>query len=148
MTIYFYAQTDEFSEFSNFAPYGVEMDGEWWRTVEHYFQAQKFQNPEYQARIRKSSKPKDASSMGRTRDVPLRPDWETAKDEIMYRAVRKKFETHPEIRQLLLSTGTQDIVENAPMDPYWGCGADGTGLNKLGKILMQVRVELSSLQQD
>ena len=147
MTIYFYAQTDEYSEFSNFAPFGVEMDDEWWRTVEHYFQAQKFLNPEYQSRIRKSSKPKDASAMGRTRDVPLRPDWETVKDQIMYDAVKKKFETHPEIRRLLLATGDQDIVENAPMDPYWGCGSDGTGLNKLGKILMRVREELQSGKQ-
>ena len=47
MTIYFYAQTDEYSEFSNFAPLGVEMDDVWWRAVEHYFQAQKFLNPAF-----------------------------------------------------------------------------------------------------
>jgi predicted NAD-dependent protein-ADP-ribosyltransferase YbiA (DUF1768 family) len=28
------------------------------------------------------------------------------------------------------------------MDAYWGCGPDGAGLNKLGRILMQVRSEI------
>jgi hypothetical protein len=50
-TVYFYAQTDAYSEFSNFAPYGVEFDDRWWRTVEHYFQAMKFHDEAYRERI-------------------------------------------------------------------------------------------------
>jgi predicted NAD-dependent protein-ADP-ribosyltransferase YbiA (DUF1768 family) len=30
-------------------------------------------------------------------------------------------------------------VENSPIDYYWGCGKDGSGKNKLGQILMEVR---------
>lgn len=141
-TIYFYAQTDDYSEFSNFAPYGVEFDGSWWRTVEHYFQAMKFHDAAYREEIRNARKPKDAKALGMTRQIILREDWEEVKDGIMLQAVRKKFSTHEEPRQLLLSTGEAMIVENAPMDAYWGCGPDGNGLNKLGKILMQVREEL------
>ena len=140
--IYFYAQTDAYSEFSNFAPYGVAVEDIWWRTVEHYFQAQKFQDREYQERIRSSSKPKDAKALGMTRKIPLRDGWEKVKDEIMLAAVRIKFSTHEVPRDILLSTGHAEIVENAPMDAYWGCGPDGLGLNKLGKILMRVRDEL------
>ncbi|MCR9239226.1 MAG: NADAR family protein [Alphaproteobacteria bacterium] len=142
MTIYFYAQTDPYAEFSNFAPYGVAFEEEWWPTVEHYFQAQKFEDAGYQNRIRICGKPKNASTLGRTRDFPLRDDWEQVKDGLMYVAVKKKFETHPVPRDLLLGTGDEPIVENAPMDAYWGCGPDGNGLNKLGLILMQVRAEL------
>ena len=43
MVIYFYSQTEDYAEFSNFAPFGVELDGKWWPTVEHYFQAHKYQ---------------------------------------------------------------------------------------------------------
>jgi ribA/ribD-fused uncharacterized protein len=141
-TIYFYAQTDPYAEFSNFAPYGVAVDDVWWRTVEHYFQAQKFHNEDYRERVRKSNKPKDAKALGMTRRIPLRDDWEDIKDQIMLDAVRIKFRTHETPRNLLLSTGNSDIVENAPMDAYWGCGPDGAGLNKLGRILMQVRSEI------
>ncbi|MEX3014807.1 NADAR family protein [Gymnodinialimonas hymeniacidonis] len=144
-TIYFYAQTDPYAEFSNFAPYGVEMEGVYWRTVEHYFQAMKFHDADYRERIRSASKPKDAKSLGMTRAIPLRPDWEEVKDEIMYAAVSRKFRTHAEPRALLFSTGDARIVENAPMDYYWGGGQDGTGLNRLGEILMRVRAELRGM---
>jgi len=56
--------------------------------------------------------------------------------------VLRKFESHPDIKQILLDTGEEDIVEAAPNDRYWGAGADGTGRNRLGEILMQVRSQL------
>ena len=141
-TIYFYAQTDLYAEFSNFAPFGVEMEGVYWRTVEHYFQAMKFHDEAYRERIRSASKPKDAKALGMTRAIPLRPDWEEVKDGLMYAAVSRKFRTHEAPRKLLLSTGKARIVENAPMDYYWGGVQDGTGLNKLGEILIRVRSDL------
>ncbi len=42
----------------------------------------------------------------------------------------------------LLATGDEELIENAPNDYYWGCGADGTGLNMTGKLLMELRTEL------
>lgn len=61
------------------------------------------------------------------------------KDDIMRQAVLCKFQTHRDIRDILLSTGNAEIVENSPIDFYWGCGADGSGKNMLGKILVEVR---------
>ncbi|MGE3156453.1 MAG: NADAR domain-containing protein, partial [Xanthobacteraceae bacterium] len=49
----------------------------------------------------------------------MRPDWDAIKDEVMYRAVRRKFELHPPLRELLLATGDEPIVESAPSDFYW-----------------------------
>jgi hypothetical protein len=80
--------------------------------------------------------------MGRERKRPLRSDWESVKDDVMRRAVRCKFARHDGIRAILLRTGDDEIVENAPSDYYWGCGADGSGRNMLGQILMEVRAEL------
>jgi N-glycosidase YbiA len=141
-TVYFYAQTDPYAEFSNFAPYGVAMEGVWWPTVEHYFQAQKFEDRAYREKIRRAGRPKEAKALGMTRQLPLRSDWEEVKDGVMLGAVQGKFRTHVKLAALLLSTEDRMIVENAPMDAYWGCGPDGSGLNKLGNILMQVRNEL------
>ena len=142
MTIYFYTTRDKFGEFSNFAKYGVELDGQWWKTTEHYFQAQKFLDEDYKEKIRNVPDPKTAANLGRSRAVPIREDWERVKDDVMRKAVLKKFQTHPELRELLLSTGDEEIVENAPGDCYWGCGADGSGTNMLGKILQEIRSEL------
>jgi ribA/ribD-fused uncharacterized protein len=140
MTIYFYTPREQpYGCFSNFSRHGVDLDGAWWPTTEHYFQAQKFTDIPYMERIRTASNPKQAAELGRSREMPLRPDWEAVKDAVMLKAVQRKFELHAEIREILLSTGEEELVENAPGDYYWGCGADGTGRNQLGKTLMQVR---------
>ncbi|HEY9851339.1 MAG TPA: NADAR domain-containing protein [Leptolyngbyaceae cyanobacterium] len=139
MAIYFYTINEKYGCFSNFSPHGFELDGVYWPTSEHYFQAQKFTGTPHAEQIRLVKKPKDAAKMGRDRSRPLRPDWEQVKDEVMKKAVLRKFETHTDIREILLSTSDELIVENSPIDYYWGCGADGSGKNMLGQILMEVR---------
>jgi len=143
MPIYFYSRTDEYGDFCNFSSHGFELGGQYWLTVEHHFQSQKFAGTEYEETIRTARTPADAKSLGRTTRFRLRDDWEAVKDDIMYSAVLRKFETHEDIRKRLLETGDQTIVENAPGDYYWGCGADGSGKNKLGEILMAVRNQLA-----
>jgi ribA/ribD-fused uncharacterized protein len=142
-TIYFYSKTTAYYELSNFSPHGFALDGAYWPTVEHYFQAQKFPSqPAYQDKIRQARSPKDAKALGRSRKVPLRPDWEEVKDEVMRRALRAKFLAHPELTALLLETGGRELIENAPSDYYWGCGRTGTGQNRLGSLLMELRAAL------
>lgn len=142
MTIYFYTTQGEYGCFSNFSPHGFELEGVWWPTSEHYFQAQKFVGTPHADAIRQVKRAKDAARMGRDRNRPLRSDWEQVKDDIMGRAVLQKFQTHADIRAILLATEDEEIVENSPHDFYWGCGKDGTGTNQLGKILMEVRDRL------
>ena len=142
MPIYFYSTRDTYGSFSNFSPHGIELKGLWWPTTEHYFQAQKFADTSHEEAIRRAKTPKQAADMGRDRKRPLRADWEQVKDEIMREAVRQKFRTHKDIRQVLLETDDKELIENAPSDYYWGIGADGSGKNMLGKILMEVRDEL------
>jgi N-glycosidase YbiA len=143
MAIYFYSSVGEpYGCLSNFSPHGVDLDGLWWPTVEHYFQAQKFPGTPHAEAIRLAASPKAAKLLGRSRQYPLRPDWEEVKDEVMRRAVLRKFELHEQPREVLLSTGEEELVENAPSDYYWGCGRDGTGKNMLGKMLMKVRKKL------
>ncbi len=140
MPIYFYSTRDTYGSFSNFSAHGFELDGLYWKTSEHYFQAQKFdRHPDYFEAIRLAKTPKKAATMGRDRSRPLRKDWENVKDDIMRAAVLKKFEAHKDIREILLSTGSEDIVEKTTGDYYWGCGTNGNGKNMLGKILMETR---------
>ena len=141
MTIYFHGATDDYAAFSNFAPYGVEMDGLWWRTVEHYFQAMKFPDEAHRERIRAAGPPGRAKRLGLSRAHPIRPDWDELRDAVMLDAVRVKFRTHEAPRTLLLSTGEEKIAENSG-DLHWGTGPDGSRLNRLGEILMRVRAEL------
>ncbi|MBA4603669.1 NADAR family protein [Thermoactinomyces sp. AMNI-1] len=139
MTIYFYRVNEPYGCFSNFSAHGFMLDGKWWPTSEHYFQAQKFSGTPYEEQIRLAKTPMKAAIMGRDRNLPLRKDWEWIKDNVMKKAVLQKFKNHEDIRAILLATGDQLIVENSPVDHYWGCGKDGKGKNKLGQILMEVR---------
>jgi ribA/ribD-fused uncharacterized protein len=142
MPIYFYSATDEYGCFSNFSRHGIELDGKHWPTVEHYFQAQKFAGTPQEGRIRHAATPKVAKRLGHDRTQTLRRDWESVKDDVMRRGVLRKFETHADIRAILLGTGDEELIENAPNDYYWGCGSDGSGRNMLGRILMEVRAAL------
>lgn len=143
MPIYFYSANEEpYGCFSNFSRHGFAIDDVYWLTVEHYFQAMKFPGHPHAEAIRLAKTPKQAKSMGNDRSKPLRADWEAVKDEIMYTGVLHKLETHAEIREILLATGDEIIYEAAPSDYYWGTGADGSGLNRLGEILMAVRKTL------
>lgn len=142
MAIYFYKIKEKYGCFSNFSHYGFELDGKWWMTSEHYFQAQKFHNTIYEEIVRLLDNPMKAAEMGRNRKLPLRKDWEEVKDAVMKKAVLEKFKQNWEICEVLLSTGSEEIIEKTVDDYYWGCGKDDSGKNMLGVILMEVREEL------
>ena len=108
------------------------------------FQSQKFLVPQIQEKIRQIASPMDAALEGRNRQNPLRSDWEEVKDEVMLQALRMKFSQNPEIVRELLATGDANIIEHMRNDAYWADGGDGTGKNKLGLLLMQVREELKN----
>jgi len=141
-TILFYATGEPYGEFSNFAPFPIRVKNRVWPTSEHYFQAQKFAGTSHESEVRRAKSPMVAARMGRSRERPLRKDWENVKDRIMLDALRAKFEQHEGLKELLLGTGDARIVEHTSKDRYWADGGDGTGLNRLGILLMQVRSEL------
>ena len=114
-------------------------------TSEHYFQAQKFYGTEYVEIIRLLDNPMKAAKMGRNRNLPLREDWEEVKDNVMRKAVYAKFSQNIELKNILLDTDSEYIVENTSNDYYWGCGINGSGKNMLGIILMEIRDKLKLL---
>ena len=126
---------------SNFSPPGIEVDGVFWPTVEHYFQAQKFSDPTVRERIRHAPTPKEARALGQSRSLALRVDWDNIREEVMLKGLRLKFQIQ-KARELLLSTGTRTLVESSPFDYFWACGQDGSGQNRLGHLLMLIREEL------
>lgn len=97
--------------------------------------------------IRGLRQPREAFQLSRDPKVSRwrRSDWESVKDDIMLKALRAKFsDRNLRLLSLLLSTGDKKLIEHTSNDSYWGDGGNGTGSNKLGKLLMQVRSELST----
>lgn len=156
--IKFYKTSGEHGYMSNFSKHrfvhgattynGIVCDGLGWQTSEHYFQAQKFiggsTEEEKQAHdnfiaVWKAETPRIAAAIGRDKNRKIRPDWEKVKVEKMFDAIYFKFTQNADIADKLLSTGDQEIVEDSPVDWFWGCGADGKGENMLGQLLMRLR---------
>lgn len=146
--IHFHRTVDPFGCFSNFSAHPIFVDGQSWRTSEHYFQAQKFASQEARRQIRMAETPMRAAQLGRSRDNPLRADWDAQKDDVMRSVVRLKVEQHADVREALISTGNSIIVEHTTNDRYWADGGDGSGHNMLGVILMEVRAELMAGKLD
>lgn len=139
----FYSVTGEYGELSNFARFPIVVGKKRWKTSEHYFQAQKFEDPKDRAAVRAAKTPMEAARMGRDRRRKLRRDWESAKVGVMRVAVAAKFRQHADLATLLLGTGSAKLVEHTDDDAFWGDGGDGSGKNMLGRILMDVRAELA-----
>jgi ribA/ribD-fused uncharacterized protein len=144
MTIFFYKADQPYGCFSNFSPHSVQLLGWSWSTAEHYYQAQKFfgSDRDLFERIHAAPSPESAAKLGRSHPDAYRPDWHQAKLAVMLDVVRDKFQRHSEIQQILIATGDRILIEDSPVDYFWGCGADRSGANHLGQILMRVRHEL------
>ena len=59
--ILFYDDNKPYYEMTNFARFGFDLDGDYWPTSEHYFQAQKFDGyPLKKSQVRRLAAPRDA----------------------------------------------------------------------------------------
>lgn len=71
------------------------------------------------------------------------PGWgDQMKLAVMEEAVRRKFIANPDLLDMLLATGDEELVEgNTWGDRFWGVDPVGSedGENHLGQVLMQVR---------
>lgn len=142
---------------SNFYPCEIEYQGIKYPSNEHYYVALKINDTQFfkgkgmlgihDAReyIATISTPGEVKRAGRA--LSVRKDWDDVKLKVMEYGVRQKFKKNIELKELLLSTGDQELVEgNYWHDICWGkcsCAKCGNkGENNLGKILMKVRDEI------
>jgi len=139
-TVYFF--TVAYYPFDNFSAHTVEIWERIFPTVEHAFQWKKFETtePELAAKILAAGSPWHAKKLSRS-SSNMHTDWHNTRVTIMTEIVRAKVLQHEDVRVLLLSTGNKTIVENSPVDDFWGAGANGRGENQMGKILMKIRQE-------
>jgi N-glycosidase YbiA len=163
--IYFYGEKDSYGEFSNYYPSPFTLNGIRYSTVEHFYQSQKFMGPnatprslEYARFIINQNTPNKAKILANQQirggykwvqelnniirnyqDVKIRSDWEDIKDNIMRKGVMHKFLQNQNLSSLLSMTNDKILVEHTSRDNYWGDAGNGTGQNKLGKILMETR---------
>ena len=133
--------TGEYRWLSNFELCEVCFDGVMYASSEAAYQAAKTLDTHERDDIQAAKTPGQAKRLGQK--VAMRKDWDSVKVNVMEEIVRNKFANNPDLKEKLLATGTQELVEgNTWGDKFWG-KVDGVGKNHLGKILMKVRDELT-----
>lgn len=132
--------------FSNLYRREVEFDGMVYATSEHAYQAGKARKPEVRDWLMAAPTPALLAMAAHGLYYwDVAPGWSQSKFDRMRRVLRAKFTQHPDLAELLLSTGDARLVESATVDNevnrLWG-EVDGEGRNMLGVMLMELRAEL------
>lgn len=118
---------------SNMYPCKVAYNGYTYSCAESAFQAQKCPELAHEFVPLDGFQAKKAG-----RKVPLRPDWESVKMDIMKDIVSAKFNQNSRLYEKLSRVDSDIVEENTWNDTFWGV-CRGKGQNHLGRILMQIR---------
>ena len=125
--------------FHNFSAHAIEIDGIIYPTAEHAF---KFEDEALSKRIIDCPSPIAAFKLGKELKPQRRTDWDDIKVDVLTNIIRHKAQQNADVKEALLLTGVERIVEVNPNDDFWGDGPDGNGKNHTGEILMKIRDEL------
>lgn len=122
---------------SNFQESKIRIGELTFPTAEHAYQAAKSLDPKDWKKVLAAPSPGKAKAMGKK--LSLRPDWEEIKLAVMAEIVAAKFDQNPQLKVMLMATGSEELVENNHWnDTFWGV-CEGIGQNHLGRILMAYR---------
>ena len=135
--IHFYE--NEYYMLSNFSAFSIRYKGRDWPTSEHAYQAMKFLKDTVQENIRKAPSPYHAKLIAKQYSESKRTDWQEIKLGVMEEILKVKLEQYPYIQKKLIESEEKMLVENSPIDSFWGSGPDNLGTNHLGKIWMSLR---------
>lgn len=114
-------------------------------TVEHYYQAMKFYVQDPRFRIILNQDDPDAARL-LTKEPEYRDgrrkNFDQRKYIIMECGLRAKFAQNPDAAEMLKNTGDAILIKSCPVCYKCGFG-EGSGENRIGKVLMRIRAELS-----
>ena len=139
MAIEFYKQFGELGYLANYSEYGFYKDGVFYKTVEHFYQSEKYDKTDIKEKIIKAKTAKEAAAIGRDRNNTRIPNFKLIKNNVMLDGVLEKFRQNEDIQNKLIETRDETIVEKTVDEYYWGVGKDYSGENNFGKILMKAR---------
>ena len=128
----------EFGFLSNFYECEIKYGSLRFKNLEACFQALKSKDWNVR-KMFENLDGKSAKALGRK--IKLREDWSDIREKVMEYLVKVKF-SNEDLKNKLLSTGNAVLIEgNYWNDRFWGVDLrSGLGENKLGKILMKVRL--------
>lgn len=150
-SIVFLKTKEKFGGLSNMAPgFPLHVNGVQIRTSEALYQMCRFPHiPDLQRQILDEHSPMTAKMRIKKFKIQSRPDWDSVRVSIMRWCLRVKLAQNWKVfGDLLLSTGSQPIVEKSHKDDFWGAkiltDKSLMGMNILGRLLMELREQFRS----
>ena len=129
---------------SNFSSFQVKWKGILYTTSEHAYQCAKFKKGgKVWKKILSSTSAHESKKIAQAHVEEKIANWTEHKLDVMEDIVRKKFEQHEYIQRKLAETENCQLIEDSPVDSFWGRGPNWKGQNNLGKIWMKIRSEIS-----
>jgi len=140
--VYFF--TTAFAPLDNFSAHVVCVWGLAFPTSEHAYQWKKYFStyPEVATEILAAPSPHAAKGIAERNKSKVVQSWFSARVAVMEEVLRAKVAQHEDVREALKRTGKRIIIENSPVDNFWGAGPDGKGENMVGKIWMKIREDI------
>ena len=139
MSVDFYKEEGPLGYLANYSNHGFTVNNVFYKTAEHFYQANKFDNEEIREKIINAETPKESSTIGRDRKNIRRKDFKDIKLSVMSEAIYNKFSQNKDIRSKLIETRNEPIREMTTKESFWGVGPNLDGENQIGKILMNIR---------
>ena len=134
-------KTNKFSSLSIYSDHPITIDHKRWPSVAHFYNAMKFEGTRLEDKIRTIATPEEVPYVAYQHREGVQKGWAEKRDRIMSQALHAKFEQHQELTEVLIGT-KRKLVFHSEEDPYYGDGGDGTGQNKLGAMLEDLRSDL------
>lgn len=140
-----------------------EVHGKVFNTNEQYYmykKAKQFGDHETAAAIMKTNNPAEQKRLGRDSNIKgfKKETWRDVCEEVMMTGLKAKFSQNDDLKQFLLNTGDNQLIECNPHDKFWGIGLSlknpqiwtknvwmPQAKNTLGKLLSWTRRELRLL---
>jgi len=139
-----FSRFDEDSLLSTVSLHEFELEDYSWPTAEHYYQAHKFEGLRYASKILAATSGKQAHKLGNVWLKKRVTGWKEKRRVWMTRALYRKVLEYAEVKDTLLATENNLIIETSMYDHYWGVGRDQRGENMLGKVWMDIRTKLQN----
>lgn len=153
MTILIRKVNEPYGWLGNMSPHAIDWNNKQYRTSEALFQSLRFDDGKIIDQIRDQRSPMSAKMIAKKHRskmiVEPMSDHDLANMKL---CLSLKIEQHPELKNRLLQTGSQLIIEDCTKRKrgsglFWGAAFDGKtwiGENWLGKLWMELRSQSSA----
>lgn len=139
---YRFSRFDTEHPLSTCSAHPIVLEDKNWLTCEHYFQAKSVRSASLAKKIENAATGRQAHDLAKPWYCRKVADYKKIRRVLMTRALYTKVQMYAEVKEALLASTDELMIETSLYDYYWGIGRDQRGENHIGHIWMEIRKKL------